>query len=162
MLEVTCKGSLLFWPITLDISCPHPYYVESDWPNRRSPICRQELYLTHGKELFTKVLTSSSSSTRTSSRSINSEFWKVGVIMQKAMMIICWCEKLNWYLSAWLHKVLWSKCVFLMVNVIEKNKKRMWYTLEKWGTSMDYSHPKSKEDCTLRLLYIICEGVQHL
>jgi len=29
MLEVTCTGSLLSWPITLDISNSQPYYVKS-------------------------------------------------------------------------------------------------------------------------------------
>jgi len=56
MLEVTCTDSLLFWPITLDISCRQNYYVECGWPNRLTPTCRKELYLTHGKELITLII----------------------------------------------------------------------------------------------------------
>jgi hypothetical protein len=56
MPEVTCTGSLLFWPITLDISCRQHYYVEFGWPTRLTPTSRKELYLTHGKELIMYLL----------------------------------------------------------------------------------------------------------
>jgi hypothetical protein len=43
MLEVSCTGSLLFLPITLDFSCRQPYYTDCGWPTRQTPTCRKEL-----------------------------------------------------------------------------------------------------------------------